>query len=396
MNTVLILGLVSLFTDISSEMVYPLLSLYLTTTLGATPAIVGIIEGIAESLASLLKTYSGYVSDKIQRRKPLAIVGYGSATVGKFFLYISTSWGWVLAGRVVDRFGKGVRTAPRDVLIAEASQVDRLGHSFGLHRALDTLGAVIGILIAYFLFTRSHSGYTRIFLLSVIPGIIGVLLLFFVKDKKAQKEAVKVRPLAGWRTLNPGLKAFFFVAFLFTLGNSSNQFLLLRANNLGFDAADVILAYLVCNVVYALVAYPAGRLSDAIGRRTLLVLGYLFYGLVYLGFSFATQGIHVWFLFGIYGIYSGVTEGVEKALVAELCPGESRATMLGLHATLVGIGLFPASVIGGFLWRIVGPEAPFYFGGAVGILAALGMFFVVPRQSFDACIMQDEASGPLA
>lgn len=392
MNTVLILGLVSLFTDISSEMVYPLLSLYLTTTLGATPAIVGIIEGIAESLASLLKTYSGYVSDKIQKRKPLAIVGYGAATLGKFLLYFSTSWGWVLAGRVVDRFGKGVRTAPRDALIAEASQAGRLGHSFGLHRALDTLGAVIGILIAYYLFTETHGGYTRIFLLSMIPGIIGVLLLFGVKDKKAKKGAAKVNPLAGWRTLNPRLKAFFLVAFLFTLGNSSNQFLLLRANNLGFDAANVILAYLVCNVVYALSAYPAGRLSDHIGRRALLVLGYLFYGLVYLGFSFATKGLHVWVLFGVYGLYNGLTEGVEKALVSELCPGESRATMLGIHATLVGIGLLPASVIGGFLWKMAGPEALFYFGGVIGILAALGMFLVVPKLTPDVCATKNASS----
>jgi MFS family permease len=385
MNTVLILGLVSLFTDISSEMVYPLLSLYLTTTLGATPAIVGVIEGLAESLASLLKIYSGYISDKIGKRKPLAILGYGSATVGKLFLYLSTSWGWVLAGRVVDRFGKGVRTAPRDALIAEASEAGRLGHSFGLHRALDTLGAVVGIVIAYYLFTTTKGQYTKIFLLSMIPGVIGVLLLFCVKEKKTQERTDKVNPLAGWRTLSPRLKAFFLVAFLFTLGNSSNQFLLLRANNLGFQAADVILAYLVCNIVYALSAYPAGRLSDAVGRRTLLVFGYLFYGLVYLGFSFASKGVHVWILFGVYGLYSGLTEGIEKALVAELCPGESRATMLGIHATLVGIGLLPASLIGGFLWRMIGPEAPFYFGGVMGILAALGMYLVVPKLTPAAC-----------
>ncbi len=391
MNTVLILGMVSFFTDISSEMVYPLLSLYLTITLGATPAIVGIIEGIAESLASLLKTYSGYISDKIRKRKPLTIMGYGAATVGKFLLYLSSSWGWVLAARVVDRFGKGVRTAPRDALIAEASDENRLGHSFGLHRTLDTLGAIVGILIAYYLFTTVHSGYTKIFLFSMIPGVIGILLLFGVKDKKAKKGAPKAYPLAGWRTLSPRLKAFFAVAFLFTLGNSSNQFLLLRANNLGFSAADVILTYLVCNMVHAVSAYPAGRLSDAIGRRTLLVLGYLFYGLVYLGFSFATKVVHVWLLFGVYGLYNGLTEGVEKALVAELCPGESRATMLGIHATLVGIGLLPASVVGGFLWKVIGPEAPFYFGGVVGILASLGMFLVVPKLTPDACTLNSAA-----
>jgi MFS family permease len=392
MHTVLILGLVSLFTDISTEMVYPLLSLYLITTLGATPAIVGIIEGIAESLASLLKTYSGCISDRIQRRRPLAIMGYGLATVGKLLLYLSSSWGWVLAGRVVDRFGKGVRTAPRDALIAEASDAGRLGHSFGIHRALDTLGAVVGIAIAYYLFTTTHSGYTRIFLLSMIPGIIGVLLLFCVKEKQSRKDTAKVHPLAGWRTLSPRLKSFFLVAFLFTLGNSSNQFLLLRANNLGFDAANVILAYLVYNLVYALSAYPAGRLSDTIGRRSLLVFGYLFYGLVYLGFSFASKGLHVWVLFGVYGLYSGLTEGVEKALVADLCPGDSRATTLGIHATLVGVGLLPASVIGGFLWRMISPEAPFYFGGLVGILAALGMFLVVPRLTSEVYATESAAS----
>ncbi|NLI80651.1 MAG: MFS transporter [Deltaproteobacteria bacterium] len=390
MRTVLILGLVSLLTDISSEMVYPVLSLYLTTILGTTPAIVGIIEGIAESLASLLKTYSGYVSDKVQRRKPLAILGYGSSTLGRLFLYFSTSWGWVLAGRVVDRFGKGVRTAPRDALIAEASRSDRLGHSFGIHRALDTLGAVIGIAIAYFLFKSTQQAYTKIFLLSMIPGVVGVLLLFSVREKQPMKTGVRPKAFAAWRGLHPRLKAFFLIAFLFALGNSSNQFLLLRAKNLGFEAAEVILAYLLFNVVYALTSYPAGRLSDHIGRKKLLVIGYISYGLVYLGFSWASLPAHLWGLFGVYGLYTGLTEGVEKALVADLCPGESRATMLGIHATLIGIGLLPASVIGGFLWNIFGAEVTFYFGAAIGLLAALGMYLVVPRLKRDVCFLSSE------
>jgi MFS family permease len=385
MQTVILLGLVSLLTDISSEMVYPLLSLYLTTTLGATPAIVGIIEGIAESLASLLKVYSGYLSDKTQKRKPLTLLGYGAATTGKLFLYLSNSWGWVLAGRMVDRFGKGVRTAPRDALIAEASRTDQLGHSFGLHRALDTLGAVIGIGIAYMLFIRAPGNYTRIFFISMIPGVLGVLLLFWVKEKRPGKYGVKIKPLAGWRALHPRLKAFLWVSFIFTLGNSSNQFLLLRAAGLGFKPADVLLAYLLFNVTYALVIYPAGRLSDRIGRRALLVLGYLFYGLVYLGFSLASTALHVWVLFAVYGLYNGLTEGVEKALVAQLCPGKSRATLLGMHATIVGIGLLPASIIGGLLWRMIGPSATFYFGCLMGVLAAIGMFVVVAKPASDAC-----------
>ncbi|MFZ2448433.1 MAG: MFS transporter [Syntrophobacteraceae bacterium] len=379
MNTVILLGLVSFFTDISSEMVYPLIPLYLTANLGATPAIVGIIEGIAESLASLLKTYSGYVSDKVGRRKPLALTGYGSAGIGKIFLYFATSWGGILAGRVVDRLGKGIRTAPRDALIAEASKEGQLGRSFGLHRALDTLGAVVGIALAYFLFTSTNGKYTEIFLISLIPAAIGVGLLFLVKEKRmADQKATKLYPLSSWKKLSPNLKAFFAVVFLFTLGNSSNQFLLLRAHSLGFQTQDVILAYLFFNVVYALSAYPAGKLSDKIGRRTLLVCGYTFYGLVYLGFSFAYAREHVWVLFSVYGLYSGLTEGIEKALVSELCPAESRATLLGIHASLVGIGLLPASIMGGLLWSAFGPAAPFYFGGILGLLAALGMFLVVP------------------
>ncbi|MGA7495015.1 MAG: MFS transporter [Syntrophobacteraceae bacterium] len=378
MNTIILLGLVSFFTDISSEMVYPLVPLYLTVNLGATPAIVGIIEGIAESLASLLKTYSGYVSDKVRRRKPLVIAGYAAASIGKLFLYLATSWVGILGGRVIDRFGKGIRTAPRDALIAEASNADQFGRSFGLHRALDTLGAVVGVALAYFLFTSTKGKYTEIFLFSLIPAAIGLGVLFLVKEKRAYKRGVEIHPFLSWKELNPKLKAFFAVVFLFTLGNSSNQFLLLRAHSIGFQTQDVILAYLFFNVIYALSAYPAGRLSDRIGRRTLLVCGYMFYGLVYLGFSLAYAREHVWVLFSVYGLYSGLTEGVEKAFVSELCPAESRATLLGIHASLVGVGLLPASIIGGFLWSAFGPTAPFYFGGVLGLLAALAMFFVVP------------------
>lgn len=269
---------------------------------------------------------------------------------------------------------------------------DRLGHSFGLHRAMDTLGAVIGIAIAYVLFTTTRGEYTKIFLLSTIPGILGVAILFWVREKNSVKVGARVHPLAAWKTLHPNLKAFLLVAFLFTLGNSSNQFLLLRATSLGFKPADAILAYLLFNIVYALSCYPAGRFSDHAGRRSMLAVGYVFYGLVYLGFAFASTAMHVWVLFGIYGLYTGLTEGVEKALVAELCPGESRATLLGLHATLVGIGLLPASLIGGFLWRLVGPEAPFYFGGVMGVLAALGMYFVVPKLDPTACPSQSMLS----
>jgi len=374
---IIIAGLTSLLTDVSTEMVYPLLPLFLTTTLGATPAIVGIIEGLAESLASLLKVFSGAISDRLGRRKPLAIAGYGMATLGKIFLALAGSWVMVLAGRLVDRFGKGVRTAPRDAIIAESATENGRGRAFGLHRLLDTLGAAIGVVLAYFFLTSYEGDYRPIFIVSIIPAALGVAVLLFLREK-GNGQAIGRRQLSfDWRGLDPRLRAFLVVTFLFTLGNSSNQFLLLRAQNLGFDAATVVLLYLVYNLTYALISYPAGRLSDRIGRRPLLVLGYAAYGLVYLGFALASRRSTLWWLFAAYGLYIGVTEGVEKALVADIAPADQKATLIGLHATLVGIGLLPASAFAGLLWNLRGPAAPFYFGAATGFGAALGLWWVL-------------------
>lgn len=376
---IIILGLVSLLTDISTEMVYPLLPLFLTAQLGASPAIVGLIEGIAESLASLLKVFSGYFSDLWQRRKPLAIAGYGSSTIGKVFLFLATSWGWVLTGRIIDRFGKGIRTAPRDALIADSADPAQRGRAYGLHRTMDTLGAAAGVLLAYLFLQSAPGNYRAIFLYSLLPAALGVGLLFLVREKAPIRSKGTGKKLSlQWSALDRRLQAFLLVVFLFTLGNSSNQFLLLRAKNLGFSAAQVLLLYLFYNLTYALVSYPAGHLSDRIGRKTLLVLGYLFYGVVYFGFALANAGSTLWFLFGLYGLYIGFTEGVEKALVADIAPGHLRATVIGLHATLVGIGLLPASLLAGILWDLFGPRAPFYFGGLLGVLAALGLYLVVP------------------
>lgn len=377
MFNIILLGITSLLTDISSEMVYPILPLFLVTTLGVSPAILGLIEGIAESLASLLKVFSGYFSDKIKLRKPFTIFGYASSTLGKFFLYISTGWTCVLIGRITDRFGKGIRTAPRDALIAESSKEGKRGAAFGLHRAMDTLGAIIGVVIAYFLVTNFKGHLRNVFLFSLIPAFLGVLVLFFVKEKKKETRPVSGRPQFRWRSLDKRLKLFLLFTFIFTLGNSSNQFLLLRAKNSGSPVSQVILFYLVYNIVYGLVAYPAARLSDRIGRKKLLVLGYLFYGLVYLGFAMNCSLNIFWFLFATYGLYIGFTEGVEKALVADIAPQDLRATAIGLHATLVGIGLLPASLLAGMLWKFFGPSAPFYFGGFMGIFASLGFWFVL-------------------
>lgn len=377
MFNIILLGITSLLTDISSEMIYPVLPLFLVSTLGASPAILGLIEGIAESLASLTKVFSGYSSDRIKKRKPFVIFGYASSAVGKFFLFIATGWGYVLLGRVVDRFGKGIRTAPRDALIAESAKEGTRGAAFGLHRAMDTLGAVIGVILSYYLVTAFKGNLRAIFLYSLIPAGLGVILLFFARDKIHKAEEPSHKLQFKWRALDKRLKLFLIFTFIFSLGNSSNLFLLLKAKNVGSSTAQVILLYLAYNIVYCLVSYPASRLSDKIGRKKLLVFGYLFYGLVYIGFGLNNQLAMFWFLFGLYGFYIGFTEGVEKALVSDIAPQELRATAIGLHATLVGIGLFPASLFAGLLWKYFGPASTFYFGGIMGIFASVGFWFIL-------------------
>lgn len=378
MRNILILGLVSLLTDIATEMTYPLIPLFLTSTLGATPGIVGIIEGLAESASSLLRVFSGAVSDWFGRRKPLAIGGYSFSSVGKIILVTSSSWPGVLAARLTDRFGKGIRTAPRDALIAESSDPNSRGAAFGLHRFLDTLGAAIGVLLAYFFLLAYHGDYRTVFLYSLIPALAGVAILFAVRETGGRTSPQQGNRLTfRWSALDKRLRAFLLVTFVFALGNSSNQFLLLRAQDRGFQPQTILLLYLAYNLVYALVSYPAGRLSDRVGRRTLLVTGYLAYGLVYFGFALAQNQSTIWALFSLYGIYIGFTEGVEKALVADIAPPDQKATLIGLHATLVGIGLLPASFLAGLLWDIYGAQAPFYFGSAMGLLAAAGLWWVL-------------------
>ena len=376
MFNVIILGIVSFLTDISSEMVYPLLPIFLTTTLGATPAVIGMIEGVAESLASLLKVFSGYVGDKTKKKKELAIIGYASSFVGKFILILAGSWTGVLASRVVDRLGKGIRTAPRDTLIAESAQANQRGHVFGLHRAMDTLGAVLGISIGYFLLIGNSSDYKRIFWISAIPALLGVVALLFVKQPKKIHSQKKTFSWS-WALLDKRLKGFLILAFVFALGNSSNQFLILRASKLGASTPLVLLLYLAYNVSYAILSYPAGRLSDRIGRKQVLITGYLIYALVYFGFARVTSVSSLWTWFAIYGCYVAFTEGVEKALLADIAPEHLRGTVIGLHAALVGIALLPASLIAGILWNTFSAAAPFYFGGFMGLLAAVGLFFIL-------------------
>ena len=385
LRNVIFLGLVSFFADISSEMVYPLIPLYLTAAFGATPVLVGIIEGIAESVASLLKVFSGYISDKYNRKKPLAFLGYASGLFYKLALLFAGSWGGILGARVIDRFGKGIRTAPRDVMVSESADKAQMGKAFGVHKALDMAGSAIGILLAFVLLKRIGEGaYKTIFAISILPVLLALAMFVFIKEKREVRES---RPREHfWKNiqkLNGNLKLYILVAFLFTLGNSSNTFLLLKANDIGFSSTDVILLYFVYNLVSAVLAIPFGKRSDRVGRKRILIVGYITFAAVYLGFAVITSK---WLLVGafvLYGFYTAMVAGVERAFIAEIAPAELKGTMLGLHSTLVGIALLPASVIAGALWTTVGSFAPFAFGALLSLIAALllGVFFQSSKET---------------
>ncbi|HPS67337.1 MAG TPA: MFS transporter [Holophaga sp.] len=374
MNNVFLIGLVSFFADFSTEMVYPIIPLYLTATFGATPALLGLIEGVAESLASLLKVFSGYVTDKYRKKKPIAFLGYAAGLVYKLMLLTAGSWAGILAARVVDRFGKGVRTAPRDVLVSESSASGRLGRSFGLHKALDMAGSAAGILAAFFIMRAWGSGlvYKRLFLLSCIPAVASLLMFVRIKETGRPREAkAPLHVFRGLQGLDARLKRYLLVVFVFTLGNSSNAFLLLRSGKAGFDPADVVLLYFVYNLVSSLLALPFGHLSDHVGRKGVLVTGYLTFSLVYAGFAWAgNKGIIV-AAFALYGVFTALTAGVERAYISEIAPEALRGTVLGLHSMISGVALLPASLITGLLWNAFGPVVPFAFGAGLSLSAAL-------------------------
>lgn len=372
-RNIIMLGLVSCFADISSEMVYPLIPLYLTAAFGATPMLVGVIEGIAESIASLLKVFSGYISDRFQRKKAIAFCGYATGVLYKIALLFAGSWSGILLARVIDRFGKGIRTAPRDVMVSESADNDGMGRAFGIHKMLDMAGSAVGILLAFFL-VRSigEGGYRTIFAISIIPVGVALCLFFFIREKRENREAVRRERF--WRNmsrLDGRLKLYLAVTFLFTLGNSSNSFLLLRASDIGFSSSGAILLYFVYNMTASILAIPCGRLSDRVGRKGLLVGGYLIFSLVYFGFAFCGSKPLMVLIFVVYGVFTAMTAGVERAFIAEIAPAELKGTMLGLHSTLAGIALLPASVIAGALWDGVGASAPFVYGGALSLLSAV-------------------------
>ncbi len=380
MQNVFFLGLVSFFTDISTEMVYPVIPLYLTGAFGATPALVGVIEGLAESLASLLKVFSGYVTDRFRHHKLVAFCGYATGIVYRFSLLLASSWVGVLAARVIDRVGKGIRTAPRDVMVSESAGASRMGGAFGFHKAMDMAGSAAGILITYFLLLGGWGGgaYKRLFLVSLIPAALGLAMFLFIRRGKTAAPAAPAKREPFWknaRKISGQLKLYLLVVFLFTLGNSSNSFLLLKAKATGFDDAAVILLYFASNLSASLLSLPFGRLSDKVGRKKLLVGGYMLFSLVYFGYAAAFDRAFLAVMFVLYGAYTAMVAGVERAYVAEIAPPELKGTMLGLQSTVAGVALLPASVIAGALWNAFGSAVPFVFGACMALAAALLLLF---------------------
>lgn len=374
-------GLVSFFMDFSSEMIYPLVPIFLSSVLGVNKSIIGLIEGIAESTASLLKVFSGWFSDKIGKRKVLMIAGYGVSTLSRPIIALSTLWGHVLTFRFIDRFGKGIRGAPRDAIIAESTPHKDLGRSFGFHRGMDTLGAVVGPAVAFIILSLFTDNYRLVFWLSMIPGIIAVLvIIFFIKEQKRKSAEVLKSATSGlpsfrakfdWR-----FKVFVFIVTLFTIGNSSDVFLILRATNIGIKETQIPILYLLFNLIYSLVSLPAGILSDRIGRKRIILSGFLLFGIVYWGFAVSSEEWHIWGLFMLYGIFMGLTEGIYKAYLGTIIPNGQKATGYGIYSTFVGLAVLPASIIGGYLWDKIGPHATFYYGTFTAFASAV-LFLII-------------------
>ncbi len=369
------LGFVSLFNDIASEMVYPIIPLFLTQTLGASASIVGVIEGIAEATASVLKVFSGWFSDRFRRRKPLVTAGYTLSALSKLLLSLSGLWWQVLFARFVDRVGKGTRTSARDALIADSTDEKRRGAAFGLHRALDTTGAIIGPLLALALLHFLKEKYSTIFLIAVIPGLIGVaLLIFLVREPAKTGQDLPLNLKLSLRNLSRPFKIFLWVNVLFALGNSSDAFLILRAQSLGFDAVAIVLLYVAFNLSYALFAFPIGKLADRFGARRVLILSFLYFASLYSGFGSVSEPLLLWLLFPLYGIYMAMSEGVTRAYISQIVPVAIRATAMGGFYTITGVTTFFSSFIAGLLWQYIGVSAPFYFGALMAAIAG-GLFW---------------------
>ncbi len=386
--TVKALGFVTLLNDLSSEVAVRTLPLFLANVLGVKAGVIGFIEGLAESTATLLKVVSGVLADRVGKKKALALWGYGLSGFTKPLLFFAASWPLVLVVRVLDRIGKGIRTAPRDALIADVTAPEARGRAFGFNKAMDKAGAVVGLVLAAGILYVGGTGqvaltrenYQALVLLSVIPGIASVLVLArWVREGPRSARAQWSGVRLAWRGLDGRFRAYLVMLVIFTLGNSSDAFLMLRAQTLGFPPVEIFLLLAGFNLIITVSSTPAGALSDRLGRRGLIVVGWVIYAVIYLGFAYASSAWHVWALYLGYGLYYGAFQGAASALVADLVPPELRGTAYGLFNGAIGVVAFPASLLAGLLWDWYGPPAPFLAGGLLALVAAVGVLTVIPQ-----------------
>jgi len=378
-RSAIILGLVSLLADISSEMIYPILPLFLTETLRAPAAVVGLIEGIAVGASTAIGGVSGWLSDRIGRRKPVAFAGYLLTAVTRPMIAGAQVWQVVLGARFAERFGKGIRTAPRDALLAESTAEEYRGRAFGFERAMDSAGAVIGPLVALVLVGWVGLGARSIFLISGIPAMLAALLILTVSERRsdAARENNLKFSLAG---TTREYKRLLLVTGVFGLANSANVFLILRSEQLGLDRKWTILAYALYNAVASLASMPAGAASDRFGRRNVLIIGFGIYAVSYAGFGAASAGWLVWPLFALYGLFPALTDGVGKALAVDTAGKAGRATAIGIYSMVMGLTQIAASYVGGLLWDKINSRATFYFGAGLAALAVMLLFALLPSR----------------
>ena len=372
--TVLRLGLVSFLQDLSSEMLVPIAPIFLTTVLGANLTSVGFIEGLAEALSSILKIFGGIWSDHLKKRKIFIFLGYLLATISKPLTGLSTSWIHVLAARSLDRIGKGIRTAPRDALLADAVPSEKLGEAFGWHRAMDTMGAALGPLLTI-LFLHFYSQELRpLYFFAFFPGLLAVLLVLTLKEKvKPNSSDSSLKTPRVRAPLSGPMKSFIGVWGVFSIANSADAFLIMKMQVTGFSLTKIILIYCFFNLVYAATSPSLGKISDSWGKEKVIQAGLFLFALIYFGFTHAQSTLEFMILFGLYGVYMAATEGVSKAFVVDLGGAASKATSLGVFAGVTGLATIVASTVGGFLWDTQGPQATFYYGAAFSLFALILM-----------------------
>lgn len=392
-------GVASFFMDVSSEMVYSLIPIFLASVLGVNAAVIGLIEGIAETTASMLKMVAGWLSDKLGHRKGLMVFGYSVSTLSRPLLALATGWGMVLSSRFIDRFGKGVRTAPRDAIVADSCEKKQLGRSFGFHRAMDQFGAVLGPLIAFIILYYRPGGYRTVFWISILPGVLCVgTIVFFIHERKRTCKAEEVRvgagataagdtlgqpvPASRWqrlRQLRGPMLAYLFVMGIFSLGNSSDAFLILRAKGLGVAAVMIPILYMMFNFIYSALSIPSGMVADRIGRRRVALVGFAVFAAAYAWMALAGSQAAAWGSFAVYGVYMAIADGNGRALLAEFSSGRRHGTAFGAYHMVVGLAALPASIIAGLLYDHVSAAAPFWMGAGGAVLAAILMLSFVPE-----------------